>query len=188
MPVKWDNPGSQENFVVICQQAACLGSRGGSDVPGFRALVIFMSGKFSLEEANSFAIEALDNTAIPNATEYFEHKVNIFTMAIAGARMPPRMAYVVNNFSVLEPVDEYLFHLVKHEVVYFCDTLEKAEAKDIRRMKKKRRDRIRLGFAPPPGTSNAEIEESRPVRGFNSATYALDYDPLPFEFLPGSEL
>ena len=139
-----------------------------------------MSGKFSLEEANSFAIEALDNTAVPNSAEYFEHKVDIFTMAIAGNKMPPKMAYVVNNFSVLEPVDEYLFHVVKHDIVYFCNSLQKAEANDIRRMRSKRRDRIRLGFAPLPGTSDAEIEESRPVRGWSSVDYDLDHDSSPF--------
>jgi hypothetical protein len=188
MPVKWDNPGSQSNFVIICQAAASLGTQRGGKEPGSRIMAIFMSGTFSLDEANAFAIEALDNTAVPEASEYFEHKVDIFTAAISAATMPPKMSYIFSNFSVIEPIDEYVFYLVKHDIEYFCEMLREAEARDIRRIRWRRRHRCRLGFAAEPGTSNAEIKESRPVRGFDSVTYALDSDPLPFEFLPGTDL
>ena len=168
MPVAWKNPGSQERFVILCQKADSLVERCRDKVPHVRVLVILMSGKFTLQEANDFMVECLDNNPIPDSPEFFDHPVNVYTLGFTGPVVPLRMAHILEAYSVLEPVDEYTFHVVKHEVDFYCNALIRAEGNDIRRAKKNRRDRIRLGFTPLPGSSDAEIKKSRPLRCFST--------------------
>ena len=154
MPIKWDKPGSKPNFVIICQKAVSIGKSGEiyshlapGRWPDSRFLALFIAGEFSLDEANNFVVESLDNDVIPEARDFFSlHEVEIMTVAVSAHNMPPRMANLINNFSCLEFIDEYLFYLVKHEIDHFCASLKAAEDKDIRRMKQRRRDRRRLGL------------------------------------------
>ena len=183
MPVAWVNPGSQERFVILCQKADSLVGRCQEKVPDVRVLVSLMSGKFTLQEANDFMVECLDSNPIPDSHQFFDEPVNVYTLGFTGPTVPLRMAHILETYSVLEPVDEYTFHLVKHEVDFYCNELRRAEGNDIRRLKKNRRDRIRLGFPPLPGSSSDEIRESRPVRhlSFSTDNIAEGHEPYPHE-------
>ena len=182
MPVIWENPGSQESFVILCHKAASLVGRCRDKVPHVRILVILMSGKFTLQEANDFMVECLDTNPIPDSPEFFDHPVDVYTLGFTGPVVPLRIAHMLETYSVLEPVDEYTFHVVKHEVEFFGNEMRQAERDDIRRARKTRRDRIRLGLPPLPGSSDAEIEKSRPLRCcFSTDNIAEGHEPFPHE-------
>ena len=164
MPVTWENRGTQERFVILCQQAASLVGKCQDKMPDVRVLVSLMSGKFTLQEANTFMVECLDTNPIPDSRHFFVEPVDVYTLGFTGPTVPLRMTYLLETYSVLEPVDEYTFHVVMHEVKTYCDDLRRAERNDIRRLKRNRRDRIRLGLPTLPGSSNDEIRKSRPLR------------------------
>ena len=164
MPVAWVRSEPQESFVILCQRADSLVGKSQKKVPNVRVLVILMSGRFTLQEANDFMVECLDSNPIPDSLQFFDHPVNVYTLGFTGPTVPLRISQILEAYSVLEPVDEYTFHVVKHEVEFYCNELRSAEQSDIRRLKKNRRDRIRLGSPPLPGSSNSEIRASRPVR------------------------
>ena len=110
-----------------------------------RYLTIFISGEFSLEEANAFAIEAFDNTVVPKMRDFFENSIEVSSVAFSSTGVPPRLGYLIDNYSTVDFVDEYTFHLMKHIVDSFFQVTDE-EKKDLRRMKRRRRERQRLGL------------------------------------------
>ena len=77
-----------------------------------------MSGEFSLEEANAFAIEAFDHNPAPSAADFFQGGVDIMTFALSADKIPLDMAYIFDTFSFIEYIDEYVFYVTKHETEY----------------------------------------------------------------------
>ena len=134
-----------------------------------------------MQEANEFMIECFDQEPIPDADEFFNQPVSTYVMGFTGPFLPPRMAHVMESYSVLEPVDEYTFHVVRHELEFFACEMRRAEKRDIQRTRRTRRERLRLGFTPFPGSSNAEIRESRPTRCFTGGNIEEGYEPYPHE-------
>ena len=159
MPVKWGAPGSDKDFVIVCQQAYSLCGGEGDDPLVPRFLIMFMSGEFTLDEANAFAIEALDNAVVPKSEDFFENDVEVIATAFSVPTIPMRL--LVNTFSTIDFIDEYTFFLMRLEVEKFFKALTDAEERDLRRAKKARRDRRRLGIPVVAGTSAAELRRSR---------------------------
>ena len=110
-----------------------------------RYLTMFISGEFSLEEANDFAIEAFDNTVVPKMRDFFENSIEVSSVAFSVSGVPPRLGYLIDNYSTVDFVDEYTFHLMKHIVDSFFQVTDE-EKKDLRRMKQRRREKQRLGL------------------------------------------
>jgi hypothetical protein len=164
MPVKFDQiTSSDESFVVVCQQAYSLCRSERDDPLLTRFMILFIAGKFTLDEANAFAIEALDNPVIPRSEEFFSNDVDVSAIAFSVPIIPIRLRYLVNTFSTVDFVDKYMFFLMRLEVDNFFKALTEAEEKDLRRVRKARRDRRRLGIPAVAGTSATELQRSRPI-------------------------
>ena len=157
-----------------------------AEAQGTRMLMIFVSGEFTLNEVNDYAIEAFDNHPMPDSQQFFQHEVAVWCMGLTSGKIPRLISYIADHYSVLEMVEEYTFYMLKHQVATFAKDLRASDKEWVRKVKRNRRERIRLGFPPLPGTSNAEIAESRIHRDFASSDYTLDHDPLPFEFPPST--
>ena len=162
MPVKWTRHWTKTDFVIICQSAASLGGSWEESRRDSRYLALFISGRFSLEEANAFAIEAFDHDPAPAAAAFFQGGVDVMTFALSAKEMPLGMAYIFDNFSFIEYIDEYVFYVTKHEIEHYCESLKEAEAEDLRRLRSKRRLQRRLGLPLDPGDPCDMIKTPRP--------------------------
>ena len=98
-----------------------------------------------MEEADAFAIEAFDNTVVPKMRDFFENSIEVSSVAFSVAGVPPNLRYLIDNYSTVDFVDEYTFHLMKHVVDSFFEITDE-ERKNIRRMKQRRRESRRLGL------------------------------------------
>ena len=158
-----------------------------AEAQGTKMLMIFVSGEFTLDEVNNYAIEAFDNHPMrADYQQFFQHEVAVWSMGLTSGKIPRLISYIADHYSVLETVEEYTFYMLKQQVATFAKDLRASDKEWVRKVKRTRRERIRLGFPPLPGTSNAEIAESRILRDFSSSDYTLDHDPLPFEFSPST--
>ena len=78
--------------------------------------MIFISGDFTLEEANAFTVESFDNAVVPEASEFFETNVHVSTFAFSAPAVPLRLCYIIDTCSTVDYVDEYTFNLLKYIV------------------------------------------------------------------------
>ena len=115
MPVRWETSGEPSKYAIVCQGAQSLDKIMKKEWPRLRYLTIFISGEFTLEEANDFAVEAFDNSVVPSVHDFFGGlTVNVTSMALSAESVPQAMFHLINNYSTVDYVDEYTFHLMKH--------------------------------------------------------------------------
>lgn len=77
-------------------------------------------GRFTLEEANMFAVDLFDQGKVPDGRYYFAEMPSIRTIGISTTRPPDEIQYMINHFPVPEYLDEYTFFLTCHIAeVYF---------------------------------------------------------------------
>ena len=79
-------------------------------------------------------------------SEFFEHSIEVSSLAFSAHGVPPRLSHLVDNYTTVDYVDEYTFHLMKHIVDTFFHQVTDEEEKDLGRMKLRRRERRRLGL------------------------------------------
>ena len=108
-----DDQAEEDKYVIIA----------GETIPNLegmqRYVILFLRGDFTLEEANAFALAAFDDTAvIPLAAQYFQQGiVNVKSMGISlGVGLPEKLQHLVDNYSVLEYIGCYEWHLLWHYV------------------------------------------------------------------------
>ena len=109
-----DDRAEEDKYVIIA----------GDSAPQFagmqRYIILFLKGDFTLEEANAFALAAFDDTAvIPLATQHFQQGIVVESMGWSvgvGLPLPEKIQHLVDNYSVLEYIDCYEWHLLKHYV------------------------------------------------------------------------
>ena len=154
MPIRWEAPELPQKYSLVCQGAESLDSIMKKDFPRLRYLTIFISGEFTLEEANAFAIESFDNSVVPRTSEFFEGlNVDVSTMAFSAHFVPLTLSHLIDNYSTVDYVDEYTFHLMKHVVDSFFKIADEdaqrmmAEEEESKRTRRRRRARQNEG--PP---------------------------------------
>ena len=134
MPIRWDTPRQPEKYTIVCQGAQSLDKIMKKDWPRLRYLTIFISGEFTLEEANAFAIEAFDNSAVPSTRDFFGGlTISVASMAFSADSVPLALSHLIDNYSTVDNVDEYTFHLMKH----IADTFFRMADEDAKRLKEK---------------------------------------------------
>ena len=79
-----------------------------------RYIVLFLIGRFTLEEANRFAVDLFDEGEVPNGYHYFNVMPGIRTVGITAKTPPDELQYLFNHFPVMEHLDEYTFFLTCH--------------------------------------------------------------------------
>ena len=180
MPAKfYQITASDEKFVIVCQRAYSI-CRCESEDPFLpRLMILFICGRFTLDEANAFTIEALDNPVVPKTDEFFSSDVEVSANAFSVPIIPTRLRHIVNTYSTVDFVDKYMFFLMKLETDNFFNALIDAEKRDLCRVRKARRDRRRLGLPAVEGTSDAELQRSRPiVRLHNDPVFETMYGDM----------
>ena len=124
MPVAHPGAAADEfrRYVVFCGRMEHQLSLPMYPGAAHRLQVIFLAGKFELEEANAFIIQMLDEMRVvpPDKNDYFQDAgVDCLTMAVSllpGAVLGPVLQNVADQFGVLEFTDSYTFYLTKHNV------------------------------------------------------------------------
>ena len=83
-----------------------------------RYLILFLRGDFTLEEANAFVSAAFDDIEIPRAADYFRQDMEVVqSMGISvDAGLPEKLQHFVDNYSMIEYIDCYAWHLMWHYV------------------------------------------------------------------------
>ena len=118
MPVRWE-PWSVEylssRHAIICQSTTSF----CQDSAKIRYVIIFITGDFTLDEANSFAIESFDSRIIPDKDMFFENPPDVCSTAFSAVKVPESLEYIVNNFSTMDFTDEYTFHLLHHFSAFY---------------------------------------------------------------------
>ena len=137
MPIRWETPWLPQKFALVCQKAESIGIRSIWELEALRYLTIFISGEFSLEEADAFAMEAFDHTVVPEMSKFFENQVDLSSFAFSVSSVPLRLRHLVDTYSTVDFVDEYTFHLMQHVVDRYFEPGD-AEEKALRRMRKTR--------------------------------------------------
>jgi hypothetical protein len=146
MPVRWD-PWSvryprleclSPRHAIICQSTpSCY-----QDSARIRYVIIFITGNFTLDEANSFAIELFDNPGdfqgndVPDKDLFFENPLDICSTAFSTITVPEPLKYIVDNFSTVDFTDEYTFHLLHHSSAFFFHEQSRIEDLIDKRAKK----------------------------------------------------
>ena len=148
MPVRWgwklwDGKDSSFRYAVICQSATSF----CQDHAKVRYVIIFILGNFTLDEANNFAIEAFDSKIIPEIDMFFEDPPEVSSTAFSAVKVPQSLEYIVNNFSTMDFIDEYTFHLLYHSADYFFQRKSKEEEMIDKRAKKRQDEWARLLIA-----------------------------------------
>ena len=135
MPIRWD-PWSvrypdlaclSPRHAIICQSTPncyqwCQDPQNNSRT---RYVIIFITGDFTLDEANHFAIELFDNPVdfqgnnVPDKDLFFENPLDICSTAFSTITVPEPLKYIVDNFSTVDFTDEYTFHLLHHYSSFF---------------------------------------------------------------------
>ena len=100
--------------VVVCQTGQRLDDVAPMFVGKTRYMVIFIAGNFTLEEANAFAIDTFDQADVADRDLYFQNSPWIHTVAFSCETVPVELEHVINNFSTVDFVDSYTFHLLRH--------------------------------------------------------------------------
>ena len=100
--------------VVVCQTGQRLDDVAPMFVGKTRYMVIFIAGNFTLEEANAFAIDTFDQADVADRDLYFQNSPWIHTVAFSCTSVPVELEYAINNFSTVDFVDSYTFHLLRH--------------------------------------------------------------------------
>ena len=177
MPAKFYNiTALDEKFAIVCQRAYSICGDKSDEFLLHRRMILFICGRFTLDEANAFTIEALDNPVVPQTDGFCSSDVEVSANAFSMPVVPTRLQHIVNTYSTVDFVDKYTFFLMKLETDNFFNALIDAEDIDLRRIKKERRERRRLGLPVAEGTSNAELARSRPiVRMHNDPVYETMY-------------
>jgi hypothetical protein len=143
MPVRWD-PWSKEypssRHAIICQTAPSLSHDGAK----IRYVIIFITGDFTLDEADLFAVALIDSRIIPDQDMFFENPVSVRSTGFCTIKVPESLEYIVDNFSTMDFTDEYTFHLLHHSYAFYFHDLTKFENLFDRRKKEKYLD-LRLG-------------------------------------------
>ena len=88
-----------------------------------RCVVIFVTGRMSLEECSSF-VEAFDDSVLPpNKDLWFEHNTTV-KCSSAGYTlldgMPKWLEYFCRIYTAREFTDEYSFNLHWHMLMQYC--------------------------------------------------------------------
>ena len=100
-----------------------------------------------MDEANSFAIELFDSSDIPDKDMFFENPPDVCSTAFSAVKVPQSLEYIVNNFSTMDFIDEYTFHLLYHSADYFFQRKSKEEEMIDKRAKKRQDEWARLLIA-----------------------------------------
>ena len=108
-----DDRAEEDKYVIIA----------GETIPNHegmqRYIILFLRGDFTLEEANAFALAAFDDMAvIPLAAQHFHQGiVKVESMGFSvGVGLPEKLQHLVDNYSVLEYIRCYEWHLLWHYV------------------------------------------------------------------------
>ena len=147
MPIAWDRQDPSIQYTVVCQSATSLDTDNWQRHAKVRYIIIFIVGNFTLDEANEFAIEAFDNVVIPDKDLFFEDPPAVSSTAFSAVRMPQGLEYIVNNFSTVDFIDEYTFHVLYHIIDNFFQLASKSEENARRRAKKRQDEMERLEIA-----------------------------------------
>ena len=143
MPVRWE-PWSEEypssRHAIICQTAPSLLQDGAK----IRYVIIFITGDFTLDEANSFAIELIDSKILPDKDMFFENPTDVCSTGFSALKVPEPLGYIVDNFSTMDFTDEYTFHLLHHSYAFYFHELTSIENLTDKRTKVKHLE-FRLG-------------------------------------------
>jgi len=143
MPVKWelwDGQDSSSRHAIICQSATSF----CQDHAKIRYIIIFIIGNFTLDDANSFAIEAFDSKVIPDKDMFFENPPDVCSTAFSAVKVPQSLECIVNNFSTMDFIDEYTFHLLYHSADFFFQRQSRAEEMIDKRAKRRQDEWARL--------------------------------------------
>ena len=114
MPIAVDSWLPATRHVVVCQAGQRLDDVDPMFVGKTRYLVIFIAGNFTLDEANAFAIDTFDQVDVAHRDLYFQHSPGIHTVAFSCESVPVKLEYAINNFSTVDFIDSYTFHLLRH--------------------------------------------------------------------------
>jgi hypothetical protein len=143
MPVRWD-PWSEEypssRHAIICQTAPSLFHDGAK----IRYVIIFITGDFTLDEANNFAIALIDSRIVPDKDMFFENPTDVRSTGFSAVKVPEPLGYIVDNFSTMDFTDVYTFHLLHHSYAFYFHELTKIENLFDKRKKEKHLE-LRLG-------------------------------------------
>ena len=96
MPVQFTPLPPSTQCAIICQTAAERLRMGKAP----RYIVLFLVGRFSLEEANSFAVDLFDGGEVPDGYHYFNETPDIRTVGFTAVTPPDELQYLINHFSV----------------------------------------------------------------------------------------
>ena len=148
MPIKWgwklwDGQDPSFQYTVVCQSATSFCQEHAK----VRYIIIFIIGNFTLDEANKFAIEAFDNVVIPDKDLFFEDPPGVSSTAFSAVKVPQGLEYIVNNFSTVDFIDEYTFHLLYHIADNFFQLTSRDEEIALRRAKRRQNEWKRLEIA-----------------------------------------
>ena len=107
-----DDRAEEDKYLILAGEAAL--HRAGMQ----RYIILFLRGDFTLEEANAFVSAAFDDIEIPRAAEYFRKDMEVVqSMGISvDAGLPKKLQHFVDNYSMLEYIDCYAWHLMWHYV------------------------------------------------------------------------
>jgi len=143
MPVRWE-PWSVEypssRHAIICQTTPSF----CQDSAKLRYVIIFITGDFTLDEANSFAIELFDSRIIPDKDMFFENPPDVCSTAFSAVKVPEPLEYIVDNFSTMDFTDEYTFHLLYHSSAFFFQEQTRIEDMIDKRAKRRQDEWARL--------------------------------------------
>ena len=114
MPIALPDDRAEEVKCLMIAEESALHHEGMQ-----RYIILFLRGDFTLEEANAFALAAFDDMAvIPLAAQYFHQGiVKVESMGFSvGVGLPEKLQHLVDNYSMLEYIDCYEWHLLWHYV------------------------------------------------------------------------
>ena len=143
MPVRWD-PWSVEypssRHAVICQTVPSLLHDGAET----RYVIMFVTGDFTMNEANSFGIALIDSRIIPDKDMFFVNPTDVYTTGFSAAKIPEPLQHIGEKFSTMDFTDEYTFHLLFHSCAFYFRDLTGIE-ESINNRTKERHVRFLLG-------------------------------------------
>ena len=110
-------------------------------------LVLFIRGDFNLDEANRYAVEAFDSNARPDHETFFTQgrgDVVITPLALSVETIPTELAFIIDNFTTIDYVDEYSFYLFRHiSETWMRQSIEKANEEKMQvEVLKARKDKV----------------------------------------------
>ena len=108
-----DDRAEEDKYVIIATET--IPHHEGMQ----RYIILFLRGGFTLEETNALALAAFgDMAVIPLAAQYFHQgivKVQSMGFSVDGG-LPEKLQHLVDNYSILEFISCYEWHLLWHSV------------------------------------------------------------------------